>query len=100
MSADHSHVNTSNPKRLIIALGLTGTFLVGEVVGGIIYGSLALLSDAAHMFTDVMALVIALLAIKSVPGLRTIGTPSGTDALKSLPLPSIPSCYSALQSMS
>lgn len=64
MSGDHSHVNTSNPKRLVIALALTGTFLVAEVVGGIVFGSLALLSDAAHMFTDVVALTIALLAIK------------------------------------
>lgn len=64
MSGDHSHVTTSNPKRLIIALVLTGTFLIAEVVGGIVFGSLALLSDAAHMFTDVVALTIALIAIK------------------------------------
>lgn len=64
MSGDHSHVNTSNPKRLVIALALTGTFLVAEVAGGIVFGSLALLSDAAHMFTDVVALAIALLAIR------------------------------------
>lgn len=64
MSGDHSHAKTSHPRRLVIALVLTGTFLVAEVVGGIMFGSLALLSDAAHMFTDVVALVIALLAIK------------------------------------
>lgn len=64
MSSNHSHINTSNPKRLLIALILTGTFLVAEVIGGLIFGSLALLSDAAHMFTDVVALSIALLAIK------------------------------------
>ena len=38
--------------------------LDAEVVGGILTGSLGLLSDAAPMLTDVMALVIALLAIK------------------------------------
>lgn len=66
MSRDHSHSHTgnANAKRLIIALCLTGSFLIAEVVGGIITGSLALLSDAAHMMTDVMALVIALFAIK------------------------------------
>ena len=64
MASDHNHAKTSNPKRLLIALILTGTFLIAEVVGGIVFGSLALLSDAAHMFTDVVALSIALLAIK------------------------------------
>lgn len=45
-------------------MGLTSAFLVAEVIGGIITGSLALLSDAAHMFTDVAALAIALAAIR------------------------------------
>lgn len=64
MSHDHSHAKITNSKRLAIALGLTGTFLIAEVIGGIVFNSLALLSDAAHMLTDVMALVIALMAIK------------------------------------
>lgn len=46
------------------ALALTGTFLVAEVVGGIVTGSLALISDAAHMLTDTVGLAIALAAIK------------------------------------
>ena len=64
MSGDHSHATTSNPKRLVIALTFTGTFLIAEVMGGVVYGSLALLSDAAHIFRDVVALTIALVAIK------------------------------------
>ena len=44
----------ANEKRLLLAIGLTGTYLVAEVVGGIVFNSLALLSDAAHMLTDVM----------------------------------------------
>lgn len=60
----HTHGSTSNPTRLTIALVLTGSFLIAEIVGGIVFKSLALLSDAAHMFTDVVALVIALVAIK------------------------------------
>lgn len=64
MGHDHSHVHTNNSKRLTIAILLTGSFLVAEVIGGILTNSLALLSDAAHMFTDVMALIIALMAIK------------------------------------
>ncbi len=60
----HDHGTGANARQLTIALTLTGTFLIAEVVGGIVYGSLALLSDAAHMFTDAAALMIALAAIK------------------------------------
>ena len=63
---DHSHavVTESNAKKLTIALILTTTFLVIEFIAGIITQSLALLSDAAHMFTDAAALAIALAAIQ------------------------------------
>lgn len=63
---DHSHavVTESNAKKLSFALLLTTIFLVVEVIAGFITQSLALLSDAAHMFTDAAALAIALLAIK------------------------------------
>lgn len=47
-----------------IVFGLTLVFLLVEVAGGIAFNSLALLSDAAHMFTDVMALAIAIAAIR------------------------------------
>lgn len=60
----HAHPTQTSERRLWIALGLTGTFLVVEVVAGFISGSLALLSDAGHMATDVAGLVIALLAIR------------------------------------
>lgn len=60
----HSHGANASSTRLIIALALTSAFLLAEVAGGIIFKSLALLSDAAHMFTDVAALAIALAAIK------------------------------------
>ncbi|MBI5131536.1 MAG: cation transporter [Rhodopseudomonas palustris] len=50
--------------RLAWALGLTATYLLAEVVGGLITGSLALLADAAHMLTDVGGLGLALLAIR------------------------------------
>lgn len=61
----HSHVhaaNSSNLKRVTIALVLTGTFMLVEVVGGVISGSLALLADAGHMLTDTMALALAAMA--------------------------------------
>ena len=53
-----------NVRRLLIALALTGTFMVVEVVGGILSGSLALLADAGHMLTDTMALTLAMLAFR------------------------------------
>lgn len=64
MPHDHDHDHThgasgSNLKRVMIALVLTGTFMVVEIVGGIISGSLALLADAGHMLTDTMALALA-----------------------------------------
>lgn len=60
----HDHGKGSNARSLTIALGLTGTFLVAELVGAWWFNSLALLSDAAHMFTDAAALAIALMAIR------------------------------------
>lgn len=49
-------------KALILALGFNSVFLVAEVAGGIAFRSLALLADAAHMTSDVVALVVALIA--------------------------------------
>jgi cobalt-zinc-cadmium efflux system protein len=60
----HEHAGGANEKSLTIALGLTTAFLVVELVGGILTQSLALISDAAHMFTDTAALGIALAAIR------------------------------------
>ncbi len=64
---DHGHVQEANEKnlrRVMIALLLTGAFMVVEVIGGIISGSLALLADAGHMLTDTMALALAAMAFK------------------------------------
>ncbi|MBB5256038.1 cation diffusion facilitator family transporter [Rhizobium leguminosarum] len=60
----HDHTAGSNARSLGWALGLTSIFLVAEVIAGVVFNSLALLSDAAHMMTDVAALAIALMAIK------------------------------------
>ncbi len=61
----HPHAqssNSSNLRRVMIALVLTGSFMLVEVVGGILSGSLALLADAGHMLTDTMALTLAAMA--------------------------------------
>jgi cobalt-zinc-cadmium efflux system protein len=62
--AGHDHTAGASTKSLAIALGLTSVFLVAELIGAFVFDSLALLSDAAHMFTDSAALAIALAAVK------------------------------------
>ena len=62
----HSHVPKviKHERPLWIAFGLTLAVLVAEIVGGVMSNSLALLSDAAHMLTDVAALGISLFAVR------------------------------------
>jgi len=57
-----SRSDAGSQRRVIIALVLTGTFMLVEVVGGILSGSLALLADAGHMLTDTMALGLSAMA--------------------------------------
>lgn len=65
---DHSHVSLSSGVRhrgrLAVVFALTATFLVVEVVTAFATNSLALLSDAGHMLTDVLGLAMALAAIE------------------------------------
>lgn len=66
MGANHSHqhdVTNNNERALWWALSLTTIFLVAELAGGILTKSLALISDAAHMFTDTAALAVSLAAL-------------------------------------
>jgi len=63
MSTNHAD-QKSNIKRVQIALALTATFMLVEVVGGILSGSLALLADAGHMLTDTMALALSAIAFR------------------------------------
>lgn len=85
--ADHPHEHSHPPHhpgkpssrrvRMLWAVGITGSVLVLEAVGGILSGSLALLSDAGHMLTDLAALLIALAAMvmaeKPASGRHTFG---------------------------
>jgi cobalt-zinc-cadmium efflux system protein len=60
---EHSHAGaTQDRRRLLAALCVTVLILVAEIVGAAVSGSLALLADAGHMFTDASGLVIALIA--------------------------------------
>lgn len=82
MSGHHgpaSHAGSTHRWRLLTAFGLTFAFFVVELVGGLVSGSLALLSDAGHMGADVIALGAAVAAtwIAARPdrtGRRTFGS--------------------------
>lgn len=69
---DHTHEHSGSQRRLVIASGITASYMVIEVVGGIAFNSLALLADAGHMLSDAMALGLSWLAIE-------IGRRSPTD---------------------
>jgi len=59
----HEHLHPPRGTRYLgIALGITISFFIVELVGGILTNSLALLTDAWHMLNDVFALVFALVA--------------------------------------
>lgn len=60
MSHEHAANRHGQGRALRIALAVNGVFLVVEIVGGVVFDSLALLADGAHMFSDVAALLIAL----------------------------------------
>lgn len=70
MGHGHDHGSTSVPdrgvsrERLRMALVLTSVILVAELIGGFLSGSLALLADAAHMMTDVSALLMSYAAMR------------------------------------
>ena len=59
----HSESRSGQQKNMLIVLLMTGTFMVIEVVGGLLTGSLALLADAGHMLTDVAALGLSAFAM-------------------------------------
>lgn len=69
MSEGHSHSVTAltaagrHKSSLYVALALTLSYMMTEVIGGLLTGSLALLADAAHMLTDAGGLALALFAI-------------------------------------
>ncbi len=68
MGAGHGHgspvtAGAANRGRLLTVLGITLAVLVAEVVGAVLTGSLALLADAGHVFTDSAGIGLAVLAV-------------------------------------
>ncbi len=60
----HHHARSASETKIAVAAALTGAFLVAEVAGGLISGSLALLADAGHMLTDFASLALAWLGFR------------------------------------
>jgi cobalt-zinc-cadmium efflux system protein len=76
----HSHaptVSDANARKVLVSFGLIFGFMLVEVVGGVLSGSLALLADAGHMLTDAAALALAYAAFvmgrRRADGRRTYG---------------------------
>lgn len=63
----HSHapdVTADNARRVAVAMVLTGGYMVAEIIGGLLSGSLALIADAGHMATDTASLILAFIAFR------------------------------------
>ena len=63
---EHSHDHArgiTNRGRLVAAIAIVAVFLVVEVVGALLSGSLALLADSGHMLSDLLGLIVALVAL-------------------------------------
>src|SRR6266851_4356724 len=80
----HAHVERSqsshaaeNERRLLMVLVITAVYMLAEVVGGIVTGSLALLADSGHMLGDVLGLAMAVAAIRFARRPATAGKTYG-----------------------
>ena len=66
MGSGHAHGESGgakNQRRLTVMLVLVAGYMVAEIIGGLLANSLALLADAGHMFSDVVALALSLFAL-------------------------------------
>ena len=89
VSGDHSHASAlsaggKHKRPLLYAFALTAAYMVVEAVAGVLTGSLALLSDAGHMLTDVVGLGMALAAIQFAQSRRTSSQTYGLYRLEVL----------------
>ncbi|MBW1766549.1 MAG: cation transporter [Deltaproteobacteria bacterium] len=72
MTVHHSHrpiksnsrTSSSNQRNLLIVLSITALVMIAEIIGGLLANSLALLSDAGHMLTDILALGLSIVAMR------------------------------------
>jgi len=68
MHEHHTHSHNSTPdainSKFVIGIGLNLAFLVAEIIAGLIYNSMALLTDAGHNASDVASLLLSLIAFR------------------------------------
>jgi cobalt-zinc-cadmium efflux system protein len=89
-SQDHAshlhlaHDRIASQRLLLIVLVITFIYMIAEAIGGYFANSLALLSDAGHMFTDVAALALSLLAVRFASRPATPGKTYGFYRLEIL----------------
>lgn len=73
----HSHGHDRSGKNLLFSIGLNIIITASQIVGGLISGSLSLLSDALHNFSDVLSLIVSYIAVifskKAASPHRTFG---------------------------
>ena len=74
MSSDHHHHHrpSSNGQSLLLPILLNIGITIAQIIGGLISGSMALLSDAAHNFSDVLALLFSFIAARLSGRRRTL----------------------------
>lgn len=77
MSEIHIHKHEVKGKNLILSILLNVIITIAQLIGGIISGSLALISDALHNFSDVLSLIFSLVAHKLSRRKATIGNTFG-----------------------
>jgi len=60
----HHHHHSTIQKNLILSILLNSIIVAGEITGGILSNSLALVSDALHNFSDLLTLLVSLVAVR------------------------------------
>src|SRR5215813_10727829 len=73
----HAHDRGTHEARLLVVLALSATYMLAEVIGGWLTGSLALLADSGHMLGDVLGLGMAIAAIRFARRPATAGKTYG-----------------------
>ena len=76
-TSDQPQARASTERRLLIVLAITGLYMLAEVVGGLLTGSLALLADSGHLLGDVLGLAMAASAIRFARRPATAGRTYG-----------------------
>jgi cobalt-zinc-cadmium efflux system protein len=77
VASDHPSQAVESERRLLIVLVMTALYMLAEVAGGVLTGSLALLADSGHLLGDVLGLAMAVAAIRFARRPATAGRTYG-----------------------